>query len=297
MLSDLLGLARPLEILDIGANPIDADRPYAPLLEAGLGRLTGFEPQADICAQLQRDAGSHERYLPYAIGDGSVRTFRQTHFSGLSSFLRPDPRALDTFETFRDNARVVAEIEMPTVRLDDLPEIEHVDFLKIDVQGAELAVLESAAIKLAGAVAIQTELSFVSLYEGQPGLGELDTCLRRMGFIPHCFIAIKNCIVSPLVLNNDARYALRQLLEADIVYVRDFIRPETLTDNQLRALAVVMDYCYQSVDLSLRCVYVLESRGAVAKGASEAYLEHLNRHVLPGFTTPPLPIDDSAGDG
>jgi len=286
MLADLLGLSRPLEVVDIGANPIERDQPYAPLLSAGICRITGFEPQTDICEQLQRDAGSHERYLPYAIGDGSVRTFRQTVYSGLSSFLRPDTRVLDTFETFSDNARVVAESPLPTVRLDDVAEIDQMDFLKIDVQGTELSVFESATRKLSSAVAIQTELSFVPLFEGQPGFGEIDTCLRRMGFIPHCFTAQKHCIISPLVLDNDPRYALRQLLKADIVYVRDFIRHEGLTDDQLKALALIADRCYQSVDLALRCVYLLESRGSVEQGASQDYLDHLNAHVLPNITKP-----------
>lgn len=288
MLSDLLGLARPLEVLDIGANPVEQDQPYAPLLSAGLCRITGFEPQTDICEQLQRDAGSHERYLPYAIGDGSVRTFYQTVYSGLSSFLRPDARALDTFEAFRENARVVAEIPLATVRLDDVAEIEHVDFLKIDVQGTELSIFESGFRKLQSAVAIQTELSFVPLYEGQAGFGEIDTCLRKMGFIPHCFTAQKHCIISPLVLDNDPRYALHQLLEADVVYVRDFIRHESLADDQLRVLALIADHCYQSVDLALRCVYLLESRGALRSGASQAYLDHLNVHVLPKIMVPPV---------
>ncbi|MEN9727602.1 MAG: hypothetical protein RL434_1968 [Pseudomonadota bacterium] len=289
MLSNLLGFSRLLEVVDIGANPVESDQPYASLLAAGLCRLTGFEPQAEICAQLQRDAGPHERYLPYAVGDGTVRTFHQTRYSGFSSILKPDLRALDTFETFRSNAELLSEEPISTIRLDDPAEIEQVDLLKIDVQGTELSVFESAPRTLAGAVAVQTELSFVGLYEGQPGFGELDICLRRMGFIPHCFVAIKNCIISPLVLKNDPRYALRQLVEADIVYVRDFIRHELLTDDQLRALALIADHCYQSVDLALRCVYLLESRAAIPVGSSHAYLNHLNAEVLPKMNFPDLP--------
>lgn len=289
MLSHLLGLSRPLEVVDIDANPVESDQPYASLLAAGLCHLTGFEPQAEICAQLQRDAGSHERYLPYAVGDGAVRTFHQTRYPGLSSILRPDVRALDTFETFRSNAKILSEVPISTVRLDDLAEIERIDLLKIDIQGAELPVFESASRALAGTVAIQTELSFVGLYEGQPGFGEIDLCLRRMGFIPHCFVAIKNCIISPLVLKNDPRYAMRQLVEADIVYVRDFIRHELLTDDQLRALALIADHCYQSADLALRCVYLLESRGAIPANSSQAYLGHLNAEMLPKMKFPDLP--------
>ena len=34
-----------IDVVDIGANPIDGDPPYRLLLDAGLCRVTGFEPQ------------------------------------------------------------------------------------------------------------------------------------------------------------------------------------------------------------------------------------------------------------
>ena len=44
-LSDLLGPARLTSVVDIGANPVDGDPPYKPMLEKRLCRVTGFEPQ------------------------------------------------------------------------------------------------------------------------------------------------------------------------------------------------------------------------------------------------------------
>ena len=79
-----------------------------------------------------------------------------------------------------------------TQRLDDLAEVDDIDFLKIDIQGGELAVLVHGREKLKNAVVIQTELQFVNLYEGQPSFGEVDQELRAQGFIPHAFAALKN---------------------------------------------------------------------------------------------------------
>lgn len=75
-LHELLKPQRLTEIADIGANPIDGDPPYKPLLEAGLCRVTGFEPQREALAELQRRKGANERYLPYAVGDGGIHTLR-----------------------------------------------------------------------------------------------------------------------------------------------------------------------------------------------------------------------------
>ena len=67
---DLLAPQRLTEVVDVGANPIDGDPPYARMLLAGLCRITGFEPQEVALLELQRRKGPNERYLPYAVGDG-----------------------------------------------------------------------------------------------------------------------------------------------------------------------------------------------------------------------------------
>ena len=59
--------------------------------------------------------------------------------------------------------------------------------LKIDIQGSELSVFQNGQEKLAEAVAIQTEVSFITWYLDQPSFGEVDLELRGQGFIPHCF--------------------------------------------------------------------------------------------------------------
>ena len=48
------------------------------------------------------------------------------------------------------------------LRNEPVIEIQHLDFLKIDIQGGELAVFRGGKAKLAQSVAIQTEVSFVT---------------------------------------------------------------------------------------------------------------------------------------
>ena len=44
---------RLVEVVDVGANPIEGDAPYKGLLQAGLCRVTGFEPQEAALAELK----------------------------------------------------------------------------------------------------------------------------------------------------------------------------------------------------------------------------------------------------
>jgi FkbM family methyltransferase len=118
------------------------------MLQAELCTVTGFEPQPDALAELQSRAGSLETYLPWAVGDGETHTLRQCWAPGMSSLLEPDRRTLERFNEFRDLGRVEALAEVVTRRLDDISEIEALDFLKIDIQGGELMVFEHGQRKL-----------------------------------------------------------------------------------------------------------------------------------------------------
>lgn len=263
---------RITEVVDVGANPIDTVPPYTPMLAAGLCSVTGFEPQADALRTLHDREGQHERYLPYAVGDGNTHTLNVCRGSGMTSLLELDPAALDVFEYLKLPGQVVERVPVRAHKLDDISEIEHIDFLKIDVQGGELAVFRSGTAKLAEAVAIQTEIPFVTLYKDQPTLGDIDSELRGQGFIPHGFPEIKLWPISPCV---DPRQPINQLLEADIVYVRDFIHAERMSHEQLKHLALIAHYCYRSFDLALRCVLLLERRKAVPAGTRQRYLDLL----------------------
>ncbi|TBW38244.1 FkbM family methyltransferase [Siculibacillus lacustris] len=269
---DLLRLARTTEIVDIGANPIDGDPPYKPMLAAGLCRVTGFEPQPEALAALLAAKGPHERYLPHAVGDGGTHELKICRASGLTSLYEPDPAAFALFDVLKPLSEVIERVEIATRRLDDIDEIEHLDFLKIDIQGGELDVFRSGRRKLAEAVAIQTEVSFMTLYQGQPAIGEIDVELRAQGFVPHCFAGVKLWPIAPCVIGGDPRRPLNQLLEADLVYVRDFAHPEGLSDDQLKHLATIAHHCYASIDLALRLILLLEQRGAVPPGTRKAYV-------------------------
>src|SRR6201994_5093973 len=90
----ILAPAALTRIVDVGANPIDGDPPYKAMLAAGLCEVTGFEPQADALARLEKSKGPRERYLPYALGDGGARTLHVCELEGMTSLLVPDPAHL-----------------------------------------------------------------------------------------------------------------------------------------------------------------------------------------------------------
>jgi FkbM family methyltransferase len=277
LLTEILAPARPTAIVDVGANPIDGDPPYHAMLAAGLCEVTGFEPQPDPLARLEKAKGPRERYLPYALGDGSARTLNVCELPGMTSLLVPDPARLALFNLFPIWGTVKQQIPVTTRKLDDIAQIAHLDFLKMDVQGAEREVLAHGRAKLADAVVIQTEVSFVPLYRGQPVFGEIDLALRELGFLPHCVTGTNIWPIAPMVVGDTPNRGIRQLLETDMVYVRDFSRPGNMSAEQWKHLALVAHHCYGSYDLVLKAIITLIEMGAVAGDANKRYLASLRK--------------------
>lgn len=276
-LSAILSPARLTQVVDVGANPIDGDPPYKAMLEKGLCAITGFEPQPHALARLNQKKSARENYLPYALGDGAERMLNICELDGMTSLLTPDPVHLALFNRFPQWGTVTGRAAVATRKLDDIAEIGEMDFLKIDVQGAEREVMSHGRAKLAGAVAVQLEVSFVSLYHKQPSIGDMDLFMRGLGFLPHCFADVKVWPLAPTLVSGKDNVGLRQLLEADLVYVRDFTHAANLSPEQWKQLALIAHHCYGSYDLAVRCINMLIERSALAAAARDEYLATLGR--------------------
>ena len=276
----LTGILRPerlTAVVDIGANPLASDGapPYKAMLDKRLCTLVGFEPQANALAELNVRKSDLETYLPYAVGSGAPGVLKVCAARGMSSLLDPDPRMLQIFPGFVDYGHVIGQFPVETRALDGIAEIENLDFLKIDVQGEELTVFRHGIKRLSTAVVIQAEVSFMPLYKNQPLYGDIDIALRGLGFVPHMFAHINKRMILPLHDPNKPYLAVNQLLEADVVYVRDFTQMELMSVEQLKHLAIVVHHCYLSYDLVVRCLTALIQRGAVGADAVTRYMASL----------------------
>ncbi len=271
-LFSVLAPDRLTTVVDIGANPIDGDPPYKGMLEKQLCTVLGFEPQEEALQQLEQQKSPQECYLPHAIGDGKPHTLYQCRASGMTSLFEPDATTLSLFNDFSFLGEVIDRPVLETTRLDDLEAIEAMDFLKIDIQGAELDVFQSGRNKLQQCVAVQTEVSFIPLYKDQPVFWQIDKEMREQGFIPHAFDAVKRWPLAPYRDPGHHRKPLNQLLEADIVYVRDFVHPQNMSDEQLKHLALVAQHVYRSYDLVMRCLSILVSRHSLGADVLDEYV-------------------------
>lgn len=273
-----------IEILDIGAMAEGAER-YRPLVDQGLASVTGFEPNPAEFARLSGRAGPYT-YHPACLGDGKPATLHVTRYPGCSSLLEPDPAVIDAFSGIGasppgGNFAVVSTMPVATVRLDDVAGCARPDMIKIDVQGAELLVLENGPRAVAGALVVETEAEFVPLYKGQPLFGDLHAFLRGHGFELHKLMDVSGRCYRPLVL--DSPYAaISQLLWADAVFVRSPFDLAAYSDDDLLKAAAILNDVYRSYDLVHRLL--AERDGRTGGATTAAYAAFLNSGKAP----PPL---------
>jgi hypothetical protein len=128
-----------------------------------------------------------------------------------SSFLPMLPRHVAAAPT----TGYVDTEEIAVITLDSLLgekiKAEDVVWLKLDVQGYELKVLDGAQQLLRRAVAVEAELSLVPLYEGGPLIDEVIRYLGERGFrLSH-------------LLNSDAFYdpSTLQLLQINGIFLNE----------------------------------------------------------------------------
>jgi hypothetical protein len=124
-------------------------------------------------------------------------------------------------------------------------------------------------------VAVQIEVSFIGLYKNQPSFGEMDVFMRAQGFLLHCFAELKRWPLAPTLVKGQDTIGLTQLLEADMVYMRDFTRAANLSVEQWKHLALIAHHAYRSYDLTLRCLNMLIELGALSLVAVDDYLSGL----------------------
>ncbi len=279
-LRDHLAPARLTRVVDVGANPLTAS-PYSGLLAMGGCEVWGFEPHPAAYEELQRSAGEHEHYLPYAVGSGAVGELRICKSSGFTSLLEPNQATMAALGRFEQAATVVSREPLETKRLDSMDEIPDFDLLKIDIQGGERDVFKSARVKLKSALAVITEAAGVHLYVDQPLLDEQMELLRRYGFSFHKFHSMKTVAFrGPFAERMHRRKFRSQFVDGDMVFVRSILEMDRHDDEALKHLAILSDAVFDSQDVTVAALTILVERGVFRANAVHGYLDFLP-HVEP----------------
>lgn len=250
-----------IEVVDVGALPMEGQRDvYQTLIEQALCHVVGFEPNPAGCEALRALYGKTHSFFPYFVGRGGHAVFHVCNAPATSSLYEPNMPLLDQFQKLSEVCQVVERIDVVTRRLDDIEDITRVDFLKLDVQGAELDVIEGASDRLRDVLVIQAEVEFLPLYKDQPLFADVDQALRARGFMFHRLLGWAGRTVKPLLLSATPERPVSQWLWSDAVYVRNVATWESLSPDALLRLATILHEVYKSYDLVVRALHIHDQK-------------------------------------
>ena len=269
---DVLEIDKKLEIMDIGAAAIAEIPVYKKLIDLNLANLNAFEGDIRQSKKLKDEYGKNIKLYEKFIFDGTEQNlYICSTASGMTSVLKPNQNSLNFFNGYGD--LTIEKVDrIKTTKLDDIKELPLIDFAKMDIQGAELTVLKNGTKKIKDCVAVQLEVSYICLYENQPTFGDVDLWMRSNGFVPHCFLDVKRWSINPTIFNNNFRNPGNQLLESDIVYIKNPLKLNLLSNDQLKKIAIISHYCFQSIDLSGHVILELERKNIVPKDTYKNYI-------------------------
>lgn len=163
----------PKGFIDVGAHMGETNEIIGSIFPGK--RVVSFEANPH-CEPILKQRGME--YLICLLGDKNKEK--------VEFYLDPKNATSTGCSIFKEKSKFFQNanaIELPMYRLDDVVPIEaNLDFLKMDVQGAEIAVLEGATKLLPNIKWIYLEVSFVPCNEGAPLFDVVFDYLRNKGY-------------------------------------------------------------------------------------------------------------------
>ena len=256
---------RPLafNLLEIGARDIHSgEEPFYRLLTLFPGtRISAFEPDEELCRRMNATSRDGVRHYPYALGrTEETRNFYNTEDAMCSSLYEPNEAFLSNYNNM-DVARVTEVSRVNTVSLDRVVSEQNLgapDFIKIDIQGAELEVFEGGTTTLRDVLVVVTEAEFVELYAGQPLFGDVCAFLSRHRLQFQKIIGVGGRTLKPILINDDPNLCSQQMW-ADVLFIRSMVDGQRYTGDQylkIAALAILYDcmdvalFCCRAIDMA-----------------------------------------------
>lgn len=221
--------------------------------------IYGFEADADECKRMnqnlkERNIRHQEKHIPIALSNTQGKSqLYVTKEKMCSSLYEPNHSYVSRFTNFLPEFLTldyVSEIETTTLDSFCASElIDTIDFLQVDVQGAELNIFQGAQqIIKNSTLAIQTEVEFAPIYKNQPLFADVDNHLRQQGFFLQGFKGL-HCISKksfPVEIKAGIpQYLSGQLLWSDAFYFQDLIgQSSPVSPEKLLKQACIADILY-----------------------------------------------------
>lgn len=255
-------------ILEIGSLPLEGEpEPFHGLIHSFPGsRINAFEVDAELCKTLNSKTTSGLVHHPVALGRSEEeRPFYITNHPMCCSLYKPNEKLIERFHNM-EVAMLKAVSTIKTVSLDYFTaknNIGPVDFIKIDIQGAELDVFQGGVTTLRDVVAIVAEVEFIHHYENQPLFGDVCAFLAGQGLSFHNFLGLAGRALKPTVMNNNRNFP-SQHMWSDALFLKDPMQLDAFSSDDQLLKQAVLALMYGCPDVSVYCLMEYDRRHGTA---------------------------------
>jgi len=170
-----------INLIDVGAR--GGIPPYFSPIETII-KSVGFEADKSECKRLNAVFKNREFINGFVWKKKSNKKFYKTKFSASCGLYPPDEQFWKRTDGMK-NLEVIGEIDVETDSLSNLianSKIRDFDFMKLDLEGAELDVMVGSPATIDKVIAVETEVRFFHCNKGCSVFSEMDEFLRKKEF-------------------------------------------------------------------------------------------------------------------
>ena len=252
-------------LLEVGAVKIsEEEEPFYELLDYfPSSKIVGFEIDKEVCDKMNLSARDGVKYYPHALGEFNERKeLYITNHPMCSSLYKPNEDLISLYHNF-EAAYLKSKTTIETITLDNFLETNNIgslDFIKIDVQGAELDIFRGGKKALKDVLKIVCEVEFIHHYENQPLFGDVCKFLNGYDLMFNKFLGMAGRSLRPIVFNSDKNFA-SQHIWSDAIFIKHIQKISKLSDKKLLKLSLLAAV-YESLDLTHYCLSKFDERNS-----------------------------------
>lgn len=242
-------LDEPITIID-NAAVLPRHPDYAKWMASGHLAVISFDPASLLNNRVEelQEHGELHHYPHALLGDGQPATLYATLDAEKGSTLKPLPETQQP-EYLRDKLKVLAELPINTVRLDDIEGLPSVDMLVLDDLHDAMKVLENGEQTLKNTLLIQVKVVFQPTHERQPSLAEVQHWMAFRGFRFYRFNDEQYRSHLPDSIPVQNRQAT-ELVSTDAIFLPSHERTSLLSDAQRTKLAFMLHTVFGAKDMA-----------------------------------------------
>ena len=252
-------------LLEVGAVKIsEEEEPFYELLDYfPSSKIVGFEIDKEVCDKMNLSARDGVKYYPHALGEfNESKELYITNHPMCSSLYKPNENLISLYHNF-EAAYLKSKTTIETITLDNFLETNNIgslDFIKIDVQGAELDIFRGGKKALKDVLKIVCEVEFIHHYENQPLFGDVCKFLNGYDLMFNKFLGMAGRSLRPIVFNSDKNFA-SQHIWSDAIFIKHVQKISKLSDKKLLKLSLLAAV-YESLDLTHYCLSRFDERNS-----------------------------------